>query len=78
MQASGSSSSTPTQVTFAVDGMTCGHCVAAVKRALSSVPGVDVQQVAVGSATVLVDPQQTSVDTLVEAIRDEGYNARPN
>ena len=28
-------------ITLKVDGMTCGHCVAAVSRALAQVPGVE-------------------------------------
>ena len=64
-------------VTLAVGGMSCGHCVAAVRSALAGLPGVEVRQVAVGTATVALDPQQgTSPAALVEAIRDAGYDAR--
>ncbi|MBS1244912.1 MAG: Heavy-metal-associated domain, partial [Deltaproteobacteria bacterium] len=29
------------QVALAITGMTCGHCVAAVKKALAAMPGVE-------------------------------------
>ncbi len=35
-----------------VSGMSCGHCVGAVTGALKQLDGVDVENVAVGSATV--------------------------
>ena len=34
---------TTRSVTLAIDGMSCGHCVQAVTKALSAVPGVKVQ-----------------------------------
>jgi copper chaperone len=59
-----------------VEGMTCQHCVKAVREALSSVPGVDrVIEVDQDSGEALVDgaPQ---ADALVAALRKEGYEAR--
>jgi len=38
--------------TLSIDGMTCGHCVQAVTKALAAVPGVVVKSVAVGSAEI--------------------------
>ena len=57
-----------------VTGMTCMHCVGAVKKALEQVPGVT-------SAEVSLDPGQAVVAgsadsaTLVAAIKEEGYEA---
>ena len=62
-------------VTLAISGMSCGHCVAAVKSALAAVPGLSVRDVAVGSATVTLEPQ-TPPDTVIEAVREAGYEAR--
>ena len=45
------------QTTIAIQGMSCGHCVASVKGALGRLDGVEVQEVKVGSATVAYDPQ---------------------
>ena len=62
-------------VTLAISGMSCGHCVAAVKSALEAAPGVVVQNVAVGSATIALDPA-TTPDVALEAIREAGYSAQ--
>ena len=56
-----------------ISGMTCGHCVGAVSRALKSLPAVDIEQVTVGTATISYDPDRTPFDRIVEAIQDEGY-----
>ncbi len=59
-----------------IQGMTCGHCVGSVKRALESVAGVE-KGVEVdlgrGEATVhgQVDPA-----VLVKAVEEEGYQAQ--
>ena len=61
------------RITMKIDGMSCGHCVSAVKTALADVPGAEVETVAIGSATVAYDPAQTSATALAEAVRDAGY-----
>ena len=58
-----------------VAGMSCGHCVRAVREALDSVPGVKVEQVQVGSATVSFDENKTSVGDMVDAVYNAGYEA---
>ena len=61
------------RIKLKIEGMSCGHCVSAVDRALRSVDGVNVEQVAVGSATVSYDPATTSADRITKAIENEGY-----
>ena len=56
-----------------INGMSCGHCVASVRKALEDVEGVRVERVAVGSATVEFDPAVASPDRIIEAVRDAGY-----
>ena len=73
---SSTTAATAQPVSLAIDGMSCGHCVAAVTEALSAVPGVTVQRVAVGSAAVTIEPGTTAPAAVVEAIRDAGYEAR--
>lgn len=68
------SSSTP-QVDLAISGMSCAHCVAAVRTALAELPGVEVRDVAVGAASVATDPALTSVDSLISAVAEAGYEA---
>ena len=65
------------RTTLKIDGMSCGHCVAAVTQALQSVDGVTVENVAVGTATVSYDPAIVSPTKLAEAIEDAGYAAAP-
>ena len=62
------------RISMKIDGMTCGHCVAAVKSALNGVDGVQVERVAVGTAAVAFDPTRTSNDAIAQAIEDEGYS----
>lgn len=64
------------QTVLTIDGMTCGHCTAAVKKALIALPGVrsvDVQ-LAPGIATVVHDG--TSAAALPRVVEDEGYAVR--
>jgi copper ion binding protein len=58
-----------------VSGMSCGHCVSAVRDALGNLPGVKVESVSIGSASVVFDENQTTVGDLVDAIADAGYEA---
>ena len=64
------------ETTIAVEGMSCGHCVAAVKGALQGMDGVEVREVKVGSATVDYDPQAVTPEQIAAAIESEGYAAR--
>ena len=61
------------RVTMKIDGMTCGHCVARVTKALKGLDGVKVEQLSVGSATVAFDPNATSEEKIAQAIEDQGY-----
>jgi copper chaperone len=56
-----------------ISGMTCGHCVMAVQKRLAELPGVSVQDVRVGSATVAFDPARVTAAMIEAAIEDEGY-----
>ena len=61
------------KVNFTIEGMTCEHCVRAVRGRLEKTPGVKVDDVQVGSARFEYDPSKTNVHDLIEAIADEGY-----
>ena len=61
------------RVTMRIEGMSCGHCVRAVEEALRAVPGVQVEQVAIGEATVAYDPAVAPRREIEEAVRDAGY-----
>ena len=59
--------------TLRIEGMSCGHCVRAVREALESVDGVDVDDVQVGSARLRYDPERTSRAELARAVDDAGF-----
>ena len=63
------------QMTLAIDGMSCGHCVKAVTEALERVQGVRVEAVRIGSARVSYDAAQTSPGEILDAVNEEGYSA---
>jgi len=64
------------RIRLEIAGMSCGHCVTAVRTELAKLQGVQVEQVAVGSATVSLDPAKTSANQLVDAVAEAGYSAR--
>jgi copper chaperone len=63
------------RLNLTIEGMSCTHCVSAVKGALAQVPGVQVEDVSIGAATLSYDPSRASVDQIVDAVNDEGYVA---
>jgi copper chaperone len=65
------------RIHLAIEGMTCEHCVRAVKNRLAETPGVEVENVEVGSAVIRLDPAATTIELVEDAIADEGYTAYP-
>ena len=63
-------------LTLQIDGMSCGHCVARVQKALSKLEGVDVRNVAVGLAEMSYDPSRVSPGQILEAVDAAGYEPR--
>lgn len=66
-----------TLLSLTIDGMSCGHCVMAVQKALRALDGVDVQQVEIGSASLQYDPAKRSLDDILSAVRDSGFEPHP-
>lgn len=64
-----------TPLALSINGMSCGHCLNAVRRALSETPGVSVESVRIGRAEVQYDPAVTTPDRIVSAVTDAGYEA---
>lgn len=64
------------RLSLTITGMSCGHCVRAVERTLQGVPGVQVEQVNVGSAVITYDPAAVTPDRIRTAISEAGYEAR--
>lgn len=63
------------EVTLQIEGMSCGHCLNAVNQALGKVPGVEIESVRMGRATVRYDEQLTDPARIGAAIEDAGYGA---
>jgi copper chaperone CopZ len=63
------------RLTLTIDGMSCGHCLNAVRAALDRLPGVTIEKVTMGSASVLYDPSKANPQEIVDAVNDEGYTA---
>jgi len=63
------------QATLHIEGMSCGHCVSAVNRALSVVPGVRIDAIRIGRADVSYDENTTAPSQLAAAVADAGYRA---
>ena len=63
-------------VALPVSGMTCGRCVAHVRQALESVPGVRSADIdlAAGRADVSLEPGRVSRDRLKAAVEAAGYS----
>ena len=64
------------QLTLNISGMSCDHCVGAVTRALQQLDGVQIRNVAIGSASVAYDPDRISPDRMTRAIEDAGYQVQ--
>jgi len=58
---------------FTIEGMSCNHCLEAVKRALNETEGVEIHEVTIGSAKVNYDPQVTDREKISAAIQEAGY-----
>ena len=59
----------------AVTGMSCAGCVASVEKALTAAPGVDraLVNLATEKATIVFDPDVTTLPQLAESVRRAGY-----
>jgi len=59
-----------------IEGMSCGHCTAAVERALQGQGGVERVTVTLNPGQATVEGQGLDAQALAEAIREEGYEVR--
>jgi copper ion binding protein len=62
------------RATYAVTGMTCGHCVSAVSSELGRLPGVRAVEVDLATGAVTVDSDAPlPVDAVRAAVDEAGY-----
>jgi copper chaperone len=59
-------------ITMNITGMSCGHCLNAVSKAIANVDGVEVKGVRIGRADLRVS-DDSIVARLTAAIEDAGY-----
>ncbi|MDA8155619.1 MAG: heavy-metal-associated domain-containing protein [Actinomycetota bacterium] len=56
-----------------IGGMSCQHCVMAVKKALAGVDGIQNAQVEIGKAVVEYDEAKVKPEAVENAIAKAGY-----
>ncbi len=66
-------------VKLQIDGMSCASCAKAAEKALGTVPGVQKASVNFVSKTASIDlsDAQTTERSLIDAVKNAGYSARP-
>ena len=57
-----------------IKGMSCGHCVASVRKHLEKIAGVEIDEVTIGQAKVQYDETKVKRSDLTHAIEEAGYN----
>lgn len=68
-----------TTQTYAVTGMTCGHCESAVREEVSQIPGIEQIDVSASTGTLAITAGGSVEDAAVIAAVDEaGYQAVRN
>jgi copper chaperone len=63
------------RLTLHIDGMSCGHCLNAVNRALVGMPGVEIDAVRIGRAELRYDEHVVDPSQIEAAVADAGYRA---
>lgn len=61
-------------VTWTVEGMSCGHCKAAVEKAVAELHAKAEVALAEKQVTITYDEDKTTPEALREAIEDQGYD----
>ena len=62
--------------TLTIEGMSCNHCVRAVREALGGLSGVEVENVEIGAARVRYGAEEVDRNRLIEAVEEEGFTVR--
>ncbi len=63
-----------TTKTIGIDGMSCvNSCARRVSKELEKVEGLQIEDVALGSARLRYDPNETSEDDIAQAVEDAGF-----
>jgi copper chaperone len=57
-----------------IEGMSCQHCVMAVKQHLARIPSLVIKEVTIGAASVTFDESKTTDARIEKAIAEAGYS----
>ena len=60
------------QAKIQIKGMSCQHCVKAIDGALRALPGIDVEEISIGTA-VISSQAEIDLAKVREAIEDQGF-----
>ncbi|AEI08965.1 hypothetical protein CRES_0604 [Corynebacterium resistens DSM 45100] len=64
------------QQLFKVEGMSCGHCEAAVREEVSKIPGITTISVSAKEGSLQVDDDGTvEAKDIIAAVDEAGYDA---
>ena len=58
---------------LSVEGMSCGHCVMAVKEALGRVEHIQVEHVEIGTATIETANMASVQPIIMQELEEEGF-----
>ncbi len=61
------------ETTIKINGMSCQHCVMAVKKAIGALKGIDQADVSVGSAVVKYDEGKVKQADIEAAVEKAGF-----
>ncbi len=59
-----------------IEGMSCGHCVMAVRKELSKIPDVFVENIEIGKALVKFDQTKYKDEEIIRAVENAGYHVK--
>jgi copper chaperone len=57
-----------------IAGMSCNHCVMAVRKQLAKLDGLEVKDAKVGSVRVIFDQGKVTPEQIQKAITEAGYS----
>jgi copper chaperone len=62
-----------TETTIKIEGMSCQHCVMAVRKAIAGLKGIDQADVTIGNASVKYDESNVKREEIEAAIEKAGF-----
>lgn len=62
-----------TEANIKIEGMSCQHCVMAVKKAIGGLKGIENADVAIGSAVVKYDESMVTIEDIDASIEKAGF-----